>query len=250
MTWWCAATGLPWRWEWQAYPGAWLLAGLLLIGWFRARPPRGTALFLGGVLALWAATDWPLGPLGAGYLLSVHTVQFLLITFVAAPLLLAGAETGGRVILPERLGRVVTHPLVGLGAYSAILAVTHLPAVVESLMPTQFGSFVVDMLWLGAGLALYAPVVVRRPYSRLGLLVSVGYLFAATIVSAIPAALLTFSRLPIYALYELAPRVTGLSAREDQQVAGLVMKVVGDPLVWVAMAVTFVRWQRAERGGE
>lgn len=247
MTWWCAATGLPWRWEWQAYPGAWLLAGMLLVWWFRGRPRRGSALFLGGVVALWAATDWPLGPLGAGYLLSVHTVQFLLITLVAAPLLLAGAEVAGRVRLAGPVGRVVTHPLAGLGAYSVILTVTHLPPVVDTLMPTQFGSFAVDMLWLGGGLALYAPVVLQRPYSRMGPLLSVGYLFAATIVSAIPAALLTFSRLPIYAIYELAPRVTRLSAREDQQVAGLVMKVIGDPLVWVVMAIQFVRWQRAER---
>ena len=36
-------------------------------------------------LGLWLATDWPLGLLGSGYLLSVHTTLYLIYTMVAAP---------------------------------------------------------------------------------------------------------------------------------------------------------------------
>ena len=48
-------------------------------------------------------------------------------------------------------------------------------------------------------------------------------------------------------LYELAPRVAGMSALADQRTAGLVMKAVGDPILWLAMSVIFFRWARAEQ---
>ena len=89
MQWWCAATGAAWDWRWTAYPGVWafllVTAGLYaaLIRSVRAQGhtvTRGKLLFFSaGLLALWVALDWPVGPLGAGYLASVHMGQFLLI---------------------------------------------------------------------------------------------------------------------------------------------------------------------------
>ena len=35
----------------------------------------------------------------------------------------------------------------------------------------------------------------------------------------------------------------GLSAHQDQQLAGLIMKVIGDPIVWLSTAFIFFRWQ-------
>ncbi len=45
---------------------------------------------------MWAALDWPIGKLGAGYLASAHTIEFLLLT------LLAGSGAA-----PQRAGRGV-----------------------------------------------------------------------------------------------------------------------------------------------
>jgi len=96
MTWWCAASDAAWQWTWRWYPGAWLAIGLLLFAYLRlhrqAEPGSVSTLsrvsLVAGIVALWAAIDWPIGALGAGYLSWVHTVQFLLISLVAAPLLL------------------------------------------------------------------------------------------------------------------------------------------------------------------
>jgi cytochrome c oxidase assembly factor CtaG len=75
-----------------------------------------------------------------------------------------------------------------------------------------------------------------------------GYLFLQTIPSTIPAAFLIFSDFPLFKLYELAPRVTSLlNPEDDHQVAGLIMKTVGDPVIWLGMAVAFFRWANAER---
>jgi cytochrome c oxidase assembly factor CtaG len=52
----------------------------------------------------------------------------------------------------------------------------------------------------------------------------------------------------VYSVYELAPRVTALSAHSDQQLAGLIMKVIGDLPLWLAFGVVFFRWAK-EAGG-
>jgi cytochrome c oxidase assembly factor CtaG len=44
--------------------------------------------------------------------------------------------------------------------------------------------------------------------------------------------------------------VQGITAAADQQAAGLIMKVGADPLLWIAMAVVFFRWQREEEALE
>jgi len=95
MQWWCSAQGIPWSWTWRPYVGVWLLiAALGVAGWLFTRRTGRTRLqrvsFLTGLLLLWAALDWPIGTLGAGYLASVHMVQFLLIVFYAPPLILLG----------------------------------------------------------------------------------------------------------------------------------------------------------------
>src|SRR5690242_14931503 len=98
MQWWCAALGETWTWNWRAYPGVWLfvLAFVLLRRWllgtgsWSLAPRREKVAFVSGVIILWASLDWPLGPIAAGYLASAHSLQFLLITMIAAPLLLLG----------------------------------------------------------------------------------------------------------------------------------------------------------------
>ena len=69
-------------------------------------------------------------------------------------------------------------------------------------------------------------------------------------VPIVPAAFLTYADYPLYALYELAPRVNGIAAITDQQAAGLIMKAVADPIIWLAMAVVFFRWQRVEEAAD
>jgi putative membrane protein len=133
-----------------------------------------------------------------------------------------------------------------LTLFNVILILTHIPDVVDSLMASQLGAFLVDLGWLVGGLTLWWPVMgpepelvtMRRP-------MKLAYLFASTLPPIIPSAFLTFADYPLYATYELAPRVFPiLTAQQDQQVAGLLMKLVGDLPVWFAFGVIFFRWAR------
>jgi putative membrane protein len=50
----------------------------------------------------------------------------------------------------------------------------------------------------------------------------------------------------VYATFELAPPVYGISARDDQRVAGLLMKVGTAAVLWTAISILFYRWYRSE----
>ena len=48
---------------------------------------------------------------------------------------------------------------------------------------------------------------------------------------------------PLYATFELAPRVYGFDARADQQVAGGIMILIGGLFVLGMLTAIFLRWQ-------
>lgn len=263
MTWWCSAQGLPWTWAWRPYPGVWLVVLSLAAGYlwaiYRMLPQagRGAApaatrseltLFVAGVASMWAALDWPIGALGAGYLLSVHQLQYVLLVMVAPPLLLIGTPVwllSWLTDLPgvRPLARFVTRPVPAILICNAIVVLTHMPAVVDGFMATQVGSFVLDMSWVLAGFILWWPVLRRIPeLNGLSYPARFGYLLAATLIPGMPAAFMFFSDYPIYALYELAPPVGGLSARDDQFVGGIIMKLGAFLVILVALTVLFFRW--------
>ncbi|HEX9631261.1 MAG TPA: cytochrome c oxidase assembly protein [Gemmatimonadales bacterium] len=271
MTWWCAATGAPWTWSWQAFPGVWLVV-ILVAGSYalalrrRATPPaadddrpvaaREVLLFGLGVLALWAGLDWPVGLLAAGYLLSARTAQYLLFVLVAPPLLLLGMPRWLLRRLLRRplalaLARRYSRPLPPLLLYNAVLIGVHLPPVVEVAGGSQLTSFAVDMLVIGSGLVFWWPALARLPeLAPMGYPGRIGYLLLSVFVPTVPAVFYTYARYPIYRLYELAPRVSGIPAVADQQVAGLMMKTIGGLILFTVMSVMFFRWHRIERDGE
>lgn len=261
MTWWCSATNDPWSWQPQIYPGIWA-AMVLLLGWYlwiwRTAPyaaGRGTNVarrkqwaFVGGWLLLWGATDWPLGALGAGYLATAHMAQFVIYTMAAAPLLMLGIpEWMMRRALSRlrayRLVRFLARPIVAGLTFNVVLVATHAPITVDTLRANQAGSFILDLAWLAASLLLWLPVCGPLDELKPSFPVRGVYLFlAAGLVPMIPGGFLTFAETPLYAIYELAPRVAGIDALTDQQAAGAIMKVGNIPLLWPVLAGLFIRW--------
>lgn len=264
MNWWCSATNTPWSWEWRPYPGVWLVVFLLGFLYFRRRARAvaadpslqwnsgRVATYLLGLLLVWAALDWPIGTLGGGYLASMHSLQWLLLSQVAPPFLILGVPPDAwRRLATRAPWDAILHRaaggIFGLVVFNVVLLLTHVPVVTDALMASQLGSFSIDAAWFLSGLALWWPVLAPSGIARINEPLKIGYLFAATIVPTVPAAMLTFSELPIYKLYELAPRVGSIQAHSDQQLAGLLMKAVADPIMWVSMAVIFFRWSAMEK---
>jgi cytochrome c oxidase assembly factor CtaG len=265
MQWWCSAQNTAWSWEWKAYPGVWLFIGLIAFGVWqwnrRAAHARGATpgpvhpLFVLGLIVLWLALDWPIGPLGAGHLASVHMLQFLLISLVAAPLLLRGIgpHAMATLVRPSVAASIVgraTAPVFALIALNAVVLLTHLPAIVDTLMATQLGSFVIDLAWLAAGLVFWWPLVVPVPARpRFPPPLRIGYVVLGLMFSPIMfglAGFLVYSQTPLFRTYELAPPIIALPSQMDHQIAGVMMSVGGAVVAFVAISVIFFAWSRAE----
>lgn len=262
MQFWCAASGAAWTWTWRAYPGVWIflaLFALLVVRLNRAGARRAATaaapvhpLFFLGLLILWLALDWPIGALGAGYLASVHMLQFLLVALIAPPLLLRGLSADAlALIAPMRwLANVMqrlTTPLLALIVFSAIVLLTHVPAIVDALMTSQLGSFAIDMLWLLAGLVFWWPVVLAVPRHRFPPPAKIGYLILGMMFSPVMFGLvgfLVYSSTPLYGVFELAPPIPGVSSQFDHQTAGALMSVGGAFIAFVAMSIIFFQWNK------
>lgn len=269
MQWWCSAQGTAWSWKWQPYPGVWLALLLLAHFYFRVlrRAPSGAgaagpdsswrlAAGVGGFIALWLALDWPLGALGAGYLASVHMVQYLLIALIAPPLLLSGITADGYAALQRRprlfpIVRGLTHPAAALAGFILVAIATHMPSVLDGLMQSQLGSFVIDLAWFVTGLFFWWPIIAPTP-ERPGFPppLQLVYMFPATLAHTAISVYLVFSKFPVYATYELAPPTGWISALADQQIAGGLMWVVATPIMWGISGTVLLRWMRDQSAAE
>lgn len=259
IQWWCSARGAPWDGSWQAYPGVWLfvIAVGALFWALRVKPSNGQTLKPSnlqtlsipvGVLLLWLTLDWPVGPLGAGYLAWIHSVQFLMLAMVIPPLLLLGLDRDriasllSRHAIFEGVLRRITQPLFAIVLFAVTMVLTHLPSIVDALMATQLGAFLLDLAWLVVGTIFWWPVIVRMPQrAHFPPLVQMLYLFFGTQPHLYIAMWLLAADYPSYGTYELAPRITSLSALTDQQIAGALMLAFGATYVLGAITVLFFR---------
>ena len=259
IQWWCSARGTPWTWQWQAYPGVWLLVAVMAWGVFRVADATTLRRVAGiaGVILLWLALDWPLGAIGIGYLASAHALQFILLALVVPPLLLVAVPPRRAHGALERhpalavVVRKITQPVVAAIAFNIVMAVTHVPDVVDRLMRAQAGAFVLDVAWLLAGIVFWWPVVLHVPERpHFAAPVRMLFVFLGTQGHLLLAMWLLSAAFPVYATYELAPRITALSAMTDQQIAGGLMIVAAEPIIYGLITLIFYRWFAAtERGG-
>jgi cytochrome c oxidase assembly factor CtaG len=258
---WCSSTGQVWTWRYTPFLGVWFLAASFIGGYVLAhrragRPldPRLTRRWVLGVLAVFLVSEWPVGQLGVGYLATVGIARYVVYTFVAGPLLLAGLPTwlvDRWFPVGTRRARVLTALTrwpVALLYFNAVLFGTHIPIVVDTLKVNQLGSFGVDVLHLSAALIWWWPAIRREPErNAIEEPIRAFYLFASSVLMFVPAAFLTFSPLPLYGLYELAPPLwLGFDAVADQQAAGIVMNVVGGFVLWGIIAALFIRWAKQQ----
>lgn len=269
VQWWCSAIGVPWSWDWRPYPGVWLFVlALALAYWWPARDTAGGGAAGGGgrrpgrrlagvagVLLVWIALDWPVGALGGGYLASVHMVQYILLALVAPPLLVIGLPPAteariGRSAVATRALVALTHPVGGTALFVGTFLATHAPPVTDTLMASQLGSFVLDVGWLGTGVLFWWPLVAtppgRRPRAPLA---RIGCLIAGAIPHTPVGMWLILTSHPVYATFELAPRVHLLDARLDQQLAGGIMLLGGGTFMVMMLSAIFLRWQGADGEG-
>ena len=249
-------------WVWRPHPDVWLLVAVLAGGYGYAlrrlgphhvapgqRPASSAqvAAYSLGVFTVWVGADWPVHELAERYLYSVHMVQHILFSLVAPPLLLLGTPAWMARELLRSCGLLrpvcrLARPLPALLIFNAVLALTHWPALVDFTLHVEVAHFAVHAALFCSALLMWCPVVGPLPELRISPPAQMLYLFAQSIVPTVPASFLVFAQRPLYHFYETVPRLWGLSAGEDQRIAGLIMKLGGGMLLWSVITVLFFRW--------
>ncbi|MFP5489576.1 MAG: cytochrome c oxidase assembly protein [Acidimicrobiia bacterium] len=208
---------------------------------------RRQRLFTAGLVALTVSVSWPIDTIGDGYLFSVHMLQYVLMSFVAAPLLVAGTPGWMLTALTEPIRpvvRFVAQPVVALIFFNAVLVLSHWPALVSAYLRIDAVHFGMHALWVLAAYVFWLPIVNQAPASfpKLSEPLQIAYLFASSIIPTLPASFLTWSDTVLFEEYATAPRLWGITPIQDTQAAGAMMKLGGGVVLWALIVVIFFRW--------
>jgi putative membrane protein len=243
----------------QLHPEVWVLVvGLVLLGWYAAKVvgpkavrdgspivrPRNVGWFVAGIVVLWAASDWPVHDIAEERLYSVHMAQHLLLSYVAAPLFLLATPTwlARLVVGGSPVVRVLAKPVVAGVLYNAVIVFTHWQNVVNTSVDNAPVHYGLHVLVFASSLLMWLPICGPVPELRLPLPGQMIYLFLMSVVPTIPAAWLTFAEGAVYSAYDIPERLWGLSVTDDQQIAGVLMKIVAGTYLWGLIVVLFFKW--------
>lgn len=224
-------------------------------------PRTHTLCFLAGIAAVSVAI---LGP--PGYFDDVffyaHMTQHVLLTTVAAPLLVLGdpillsLRTASRTfrrrwLIPlfrSRALDVVTHPLVGWLVFMAVMVVSHIPAVYDfALRHPLVHDYVEHPVYVASALLYFYPLLAATPGRRN---VAHGIRALSIFTMMVPTALIGFFIYAAphleYPFYAHVARPFGPGPLEDQQLSGALMWSSSMVLGAVWFCVVALRWLQAE----
>lgn len=248
-------------WRFQFHPEVWVLVGFLTgayIYMVRVIGPKAVPVgqpaasrfnigcFVGAMLMLWVASDWPVHDIGEEYLYSMHMGQHMVLSYFLPPLvLMATPEWLLRVLVGNgRFYRVVvffTGPVVAALLFNVIVITTHIPGVVAASVGSGPLHYSLHFAVVIFSLLMWMPVVGPFPELQISPIGKCIYLFIQSLVPTIPAAWLTFADGAVYKTYDQPIRVWGLSVVFDQQLAGAIMKTGGGIFLWAVIIYIFFK---------
>lgn len=211
---------------------------------------RQRTMYFTGVALLAVVRTWPFHDIGEGSLFTFHMTEHMVMAFAVPPLLLAG--TPGWLLAATvrpilRILRFLTKPIVALVLFNSVLAALHWTTAVELMITNSAFHLLAHGALLTTALLMWWPVLGPiGELPRLSPFPRMGYLFLQSLVPVIPASFLTLAQEPLYEIYEKLPRMWGISAVNDQAIAGLVMKLGAGLVLWGAIAWTFFAWYAEE----
>jgi cytochrome c oxidase assembly factor CtaG len=251
-----------WAWEPSILLGILALVGLYVIAirrnliradddttpWFKRAAWRPW-LFGLGILSGFLALQSPIDIGGDRYLLSLHMIQHLLLMMVAPPLVLLGVA--GMRPLPARIAprwrsvwTFITRPWQATLIFNAVLLIWHIPTWYDATLTVEWIHILEHLTFIAVGVIFWWPIVdplrgehtrTVSPFSKMGMLGLAG------VPPTVLGFLFCLISTPAYEFYARAPRLWGLSAVQDQQIAGVIMFGLGNIIYFVAISIIFLR---------
>jgi putative membrane protein len=214
----------------------------------RGTPVRAwrQGLFGLGLLVFLLAVVSPLDWLGEERLFSFHMLQHVLLGDIAALCVVAGLT--GPLLRPvlqfgavERL-RFLAHPLVALPLWAVNLFAWHLPGAYEAALGSSGVHVLQHLCFFTFGALMWAPVVEILPGPMwFGTGWKLGYIVVVRLLETVLGNVFLWTGTVVYATYEAAERLWGISPLADQGLAGAVMMIEGSLVTIGALAWLFLK---------
>jgi putative membrane protein len=246
---------IAWSLEPSVLLGVLALAVVYLRGWSLARANGGQhppgvgrlALFAAGLIAILIALVSPVDVLGE-QLMVMHMLQHILLLDIAPILLILGLSkvllrpATRRLQALEKRAGYLAHPVTAVLAYCSLMWLWHVPAMYDAALRHPALHALEHFCFAAAG-ALYwwhllSPIRGRMRLSGMG---PVSYMLATKLLVGILGLVLAFAPSAIYTFYSHHPHYWGLSPREDQNMAGLLMALEQSIVMGIALVWLFVR---------
>ena len=206
----------------------------------RRWPLRRTACFIAGLVVLVVDLDSGIGGSADDHL-AAHMIEHMVMWLIVAPLLAAGGPVRLALFACGRDGRrrlarwlhsrpvtVLTSPVGSVGLFAIVLLGTHIPAVYDLTLSSEWVHVSEHALYLFCSILIWAPLLGVDPLPGRADARGQALCMAACMVPmAIIGAWLLAAGSPIYAHYQDALGTPG--ALHDQRLAGLIMLAAGIP---------------------
>jgi len=249
------APKIVWPFEPSVLLGVAAFGTVYVKGWRRARLPGmphppgygRLTLFLSGLIVIWIALASPLDPLGK-QLLVLHMLQHVLLLDIAPILLILGLTKGilrpitRRVRAVEERAGFLAHPAFAVAFYVGSMWFWHIPAMYDLALRYVNIHALEHATYLLAG-SLYwwyliSPIRSRMRRGGPGPII---YMVSTKLLVGVLGIGLAFAPDALYSYYRHQPQYWGLTAVEDQSLAGLLMALEQSIVMGIALVVLFIR---------
>jgi len=209
----------------------------------QAPPAWRICLFALGIVLLLVALVSPIDHYAESSF-GLHMTQHILLGDLA-PLAILGGLT--RPVLRPLLRfvhplRRIFHPFAALGLWALNLYVWHLPFLYEAALRHDAVHALEHICFFTGGILMWTPVLETLPMPEwFGTGAKLGYVAVVRVVSTVLGNVFVWPNSVFYSFYEHAARPFGMSAIDDQRLAGSVMMIEGSLVTIIALAWLFLR---------
>jgi len=232
--------------------------------------------FIVSIVLLYACKGSPVDLMGH-LMFSAHMTQMAIVYLVIPPLLILGLPNWliqsiieAPVVRP--LFQFFSKPLIALLVFNTLFSIYHIPLIFDAIKTDMTWHAVVNIVLFISAFCMWWPLMNKAPgYESLSGIKKVGYVFANGILLTPACALIIFAKTPLYATYadpqswvqalslcvspdmmasipQLGPELFNmLPLVEDQQLGGVLMKIIQEIVYGSILAYIFYQWARKER---
>ena len=234
------------------------------------------ALFVTAILFLYISKGSPVDLLGH-IMFSAHMTQMAVLYLVVPPFLILGVPDWlWRSILYrpviKPIMKVLTNPIIALIVFNGVFSLYHVPLVFDFVKTNSlYHAIMTTAIFIGAMCMWWPLLNTLSDWKSLTGIKKVGYIFADGVLLTPACALIIFANDPLYLTYSEpqawinalqlcvpADMLAGLNLTgpdmfntlplvEDQQLGGVLMKIIQEIVYGTILAYIFFKWAGSER---